>query len=215
MQLRVSLPFSSQLSPQPSNLLISHFSKHLDSHLKPYRCKQRGCAENEFSSTACLLRHEREAHGMHNHKEVLCKFKECERSLSGKGFPRKWNAHDHMKRVHRYIAPEDSTSNSGEVSSPSNSSMDMPFSEAPTLNSSTTIKRPVPDTMEFSGNSTRKTKSSGKSARGVGRSPPFPQQGSRGQRFTEQNVLPQRPCAQSSYPVSDWTPWHSQYNTTA
>ena len=80
--------------------LTKNYSKHLDSHLKPYRCKRPGCAEHRYSSIACLLRHEREAHGMHMHMELFCPIGDCERSSPGRGFPRKWNLQDHLKRVH-------------------------------------------------------------------------------------------------------------------
>lgn len=88
-------------------LLIIICSKHLDAHLKPYRCKAEACLNVPFSSTACLLRHEREAHGMHGHgdKPYLCTFEDCERRLPGNGFPRRWNLQDHMKRVHDYTVP--------------------------------------------------------------------------------------------------------------
>jgi hypothetical protein len=74
----------------------------VDSHLKPYRCKVYSCERARFSSTACLLRHEREAHAMHGHgeKPFLCTFEGCERGIPGNGFPRHWNLCDHMKRVH-------------------------------------------------------------------------------------------------------------------
>ncbi len=74
----------------------------MDSHLKPYRCKVEGCQEARFSSTACLLRHEREAHAMHGHgeKPYMCTYEGCDRSISGHGFPRQWNLRDHMRRVH-------------------------------------------------------------------------------------------------------------------
>lgn len=94
-------------------------SKHLDSHLKPYRCKVPGCVELQFSSTACLLRHEREAHGMHGHGEKphLCEFLDCDRSIQGNGFPRRWNLYDHMRRVHDYKGTP--TSSAGNSPSPS------------------------------------------------------------------------------------------------
>lgn len=77
-------------------------SKFIDSHLKPFRCKVDACSKQEFSSTACLLRHEREAHGMHGHgdRPHLCFYPGCDRGIPGNGFPRRYNLFDHMKRVH-------------------------------------------------------------------------------------------------------------------
>lgn len=82
--------------------LKCNYDKFVDSHLKPYRCKAEACEGARFSSTACLLRHEREAHGLHGHgdKPFLCMYEGCERSILGSGFPRQWNLRDHMKRVH-------------------------------------------------------------------------------------------------------------------
>ena len=76
-------------------------SKHVDSHIKPYRCNDHQCSSQQFSSTACLLRHEREAHGMHGHgdKPYPCPYPDCDRSGTN-GFPRRWNLGDHIKRVH-------------------------------------------------------------------------------------------------------------------
>jgi len=76
------------------------YSKFVDSHLRPYRCKVPSCSDSRFSSTACLLRHEREAHQMHGHQAYNCTYKGCERSQEGRGFPRAWNLKDHMRRVH-------------------------------------------------------------------------------------------------------------------
>jgi hypothetical protein len=65
------------------------------------------CENSRFSSTACLLRHEREAHAMHGHgdKPYLCTYEGCERGASGNGFPRHWNLRDHMRRVHNDPGP--------------------------------------------------------------------------------------------------------------
>jgi len=70
------------------------------------------CKDLQFSSNACLFRHEREAHGMHNHgmNPYLCEFPDCERARPDNGFPRRWNQRDHMKRVHDYEPSETSVS---------------------------------------------------------------------------------------------------------
>ncbi|KAF9888135.1 hypothetical protein FE257_009271 [Aspergillus nanangensis] len=86
------------------------YHKYLDSHLKPYRCKVPVCmdAQLQFSSNACLFRHEREAHGLHGHGDNphLCLFDGCERAVPGFGFPRRWNLFDHMRRVHDYASSD-------------------------------------------------------------------------------------------------------------
>ncbi|KIW14082.1 hypothetical protein PV08_06863 [Exophiala spinifera] len=87
------------------------YNKYLDSHLRPYRCRftdKPECEDARFSSNACLFRHEREAHGLHNHgfNPFLCKFLDCDRSREGNGFPRRWNQRDHMRRVHDYEEKE-------------------------------------------------------------------------------------------------------------
>ncbi|PHH64701.1 hypothetical protein CDD81_4142 [Ophiocordyceps australis] len=94
-------PWEPQCSHKPEKLKCN-YDKFIDSHLKPYRCKVKTCQAARFSSTACLLRHEREAHGLHGHgeKPFLCTHVGCERSTTGHGFPRQWNLRDHMKRVH-------------------------------------------------------------------------------------------------------------------
>ncbi|MCJ1398539.1 hypothetical protein MMC11_001739 [Xylographa trunciseda] len=111
-------PFATNCSHKPDKLKCN-YDKHLDSHLKPYRCKVHACVNVAFSSTACLLRHEREAHGMHGHgdKPYLCRYEDCDRSIEGNGFPRRWNLLDHMKRVHSNSGPA-----SAGCASPSTSS---------------------------------------------------------------------------------------------
>ncbi|UPX17473.1 uncharacterized protein EKO05_0007825 [Ascochyta rabiei] len=87
--------------------LKCNYDKYVDSHLKPFRCNKKTCVGVQFSSTACLLRHEREAHGMHGHgaRPHLCHFQDCERAVPGHGFPRRYNLFDHMKRVHQFDGP--------------------------------------------------------------------------------------------------------------
>ncbi|KAF2686851.1 hypothetical protein K458DRAFT_203789 [Lentithecium fluviatile CBS 122367] len=96
-------PFQAETKcPHKRTNLKCNFDKFLDSHIKPFRCKREKCDDVKFSSTACLLRHERENHGMHGHgdRPHLCYFADCDRSIAGHGFPRRYNAFDHMKRVH-------------------------------------------------------------------------------------------------------------------
>ncbi|KAJ4218026.1 hypothetical protein NW759_008620 [Fusarium solani] len=83
------------------------FDKFIDSHLKPYKCRAPGCQSTSFSSTACLFRHEREAHALHGYgdKPFLCPQEGCERATPGNGFPRRWNLVDHMRRRHKLDAP--------------------------------------------------------------------------------------------------------------
>ncbi|TVY82885.1 hypothetical protein LSUE1_G006214 [Lachnellula suecica] len=96
-------PWEGQASCQhKAEKLKCNYDKFVDSHLKPYRCKVTVCESLHFSSTACLLRHEREAHAMHGHgdKPFNCTYEGCDRGVPGNGFPRHWNLRDHMKRVH-------------------------------------------------------------------------------------------------------------------
>ena len=116
-------PFEGQpgCNHKPTDLKCNH-DKYVDSHLKPYRCNREGCPNVQFSSTACLLRHEREAHALHGHGKNpnLCYYADCERAMAGNGFRRRYNLFDHMKRVHDYTGPtnEASTSPSAEAQAP-------------------------------------------------------------------------------------------------
>jgi len=106
-------PFEAEDCGHKPTKLKCNYDKYVDSHLKPFRCKNQACVDVQFSSTACLLRHEREAHGMHGHgsKPHLCSYQDCERSISGNGFPRRYNLYDHMKRVHDFTGPTVSPTN--------------------------------------------------------------------------------------------------------
>ncbi|KAM0715320.1 hypothetical protein Q7P37_008818 [Cladosporium fusiforme] len=83
------------------------WSKHMDKHDRPYRCPQPQCSGRAgFTSSGGLLRHEREVHGSRASKEQLyCTIPECVRS-SGKGFSRKYNLKEHLRRVHGITAPD-------------------------------------------------------------------------------------------------------------
>ncbi|KAI8930563.1 hypothetical protein NX059_012173 [Plenodomus lindquistii] len=80
------------------------YDKYVDSHIKPFRCNNKACDKISFSSNACLLRHKREAHGVHGPSSGphLCEYKGCERAAVGHGFARRYNLLDHMKRVHQH-----------------------------------------------------------------------------------------------------------------
>jgi hypothetical protein len=106
MRIQVGLPFLPHGGFSPNSAPPRH-SKYVDSHIRPYRCRimdSPDCRDAKFSSNACLLRHEREAHGDHNHglNPYLCIFPGCERAKAPNGFPRAWNRRDHMMRVHGY-----------------------------------------------------------------------------------------------------------------
>lgn len=55
-------------------------------------------------------------HG-HGEKPYLCKYEDCDRSITGNGFPRRWNLQDHMKRVHDDLGPSSTGSASPSPSS--------------------------------------------------------------------------------------------------
>ena len=115
-------------------------SKFIDSHLKPFRCKSEACAKQEFSSTACLLRHEREAHGMHGHgdRPHLCFYAGCERGFAGNGFPRRYNLYDHMKRVHDHKEDPQSAIGSPDIAQGEPAGMRKPVNRKRKAPSSTT-----------------------------------------------------------------------------
>ncbi|KAK0920751.1 hypothetical protein LTR91_002795 [Friedmanniomyces endolithicus] len=78
------------------------WSKHMDKHDRPYRCPHAQCAKLQgFTYSGGLLRHEREVHGKHGgpKAQLSCPYEDCKRH-SGKGFTRKENLNEHIRRVH-------------------------------------------------------------------------------------------------------------------
>ncbi|KXT03974.1 hypothetical protein AC578_9323 [Pseudocercospora eumusae] len=78
------------------------WSKHMDKHDRPYRCPHPSCAKLQgFTYSGGLLRHEREVHGKHGgpKAQLMCPHPTCKRH-SGKGFTRKENLNEHLRRVH-------------------------------------------------------------------------------------------------------------------
>jgi len=74
----------------------------MDKHDRPYRCADPGCAKLQgFTYSGGLLRHEREVHGKHGgpKAQLMCPHEDCKRH-SGKGFTRKENLNEHIRRVH-------------------------------------------------------------------------------------------------------------------
>lgn len=75
----------------------------MDKHDRPYRCPDPGCAKLQgFTYSGGLLRHEREVHGKHGgpKAQLMCPYDGCKRH-NGKGFTRKENLNEHIRRVHQ------------------------------------------------------------------------------------------------------------------
>ncbi|KAK4546916.1 hypothetical protein LTR36_001648 [Oleoguttula mirabilis] len=78
------------------------WSKHMDKHDRPYRCPHPSCAKLQgFTYSGGLLRHEREVHNKHGgpKEQLMCPHDDCKRHV-GKGFTRKENLNEHIRRVH-------------------------------------------------------------------------------------------------------------------
>ena len=75
----------------------------MDKHDRPYRCLHPSCAKLQgFTYSGGLLRHEREVHSKHGgpKAQLMCPHEDCKRH-SGKGFTRKENLNEHIRRVHQ------------------------------------------------------------------------------------------------------------------
>lgn len=79
----------------------------MDKHDRPYRCQHASCAKLQgFTYSGGLLRHEREVHNKHGgpRSTLWCPHPNCKRS-SEKGFTRKENLQEHVRRVHSEAEP--------------------------------------------------------------------------------------------------------------
>lgn len=82
----------------------SYCRKHMDKHTRPYVCEEIGCEKIQgFTYSGGLHRHQREVHHQHGGPKAscLCPHHDCKRSLIGRGFTRKENLAEHLRRVHR------------------------------------------------------------------------------------------------------------------
>ncbi|OAL29725.1 hypothetical protein AYO20_09109 [Fonsecaea nubica] len=81
----------------------SEWKKHMDKHVRPYKCDAADCLNlRGFTYYSGLLRHEKEVHGKNitaggQHR---CPHVGCHRHI-GKGFSRDENLKVHLRRVHR------------------------------------------------------------------------------------------------------------------
>lgn len=76
----------------------------MDKHTRPYVCEEIGCEKIQgFTYSGGLHRHQREVHHQHGGPKAscLCPHRDCKRSLLGRGFTRKENLAEHLRRVHR------------------------------------------------------------------------------------------------------------------
>jgi hypothetical protein len=67
----------------------------MNKHKRPYKCIVPNCKVGNFSNSGDLKRHQRTVHGK---QKLLCPVVTCKRHL--KGFGRKDNWMEHLKRVH-------------------------------------------------------------------------------------------------------------------
>jgi len=89
----------------------------MDKHDRPYRCPQSQCAKLQgFTYSGGLLRHEREVHGKHGgpKEQLRCTVTDCKRH-TGKGFTRRENLNEHLRRVHNIVDPKDPANNAFQL----------------------------------------------------------------------------------------------------
>jgi hypothetical protein len=89
-------------SPPTTGLMpaLTHFRKHKAKHSKPYICQVPNCKHTRFGDKGGLDRHTREVRGSQTH---CCPITSCKRYV--RGFPRKYNLVEHLKRCHSSQSP--------------------------------------------------------------------------------------------------------------
>lgn len=108
--MEVRLPVFSFCTPA-GQLTNRINSKHMDKHDRPYICTEQGCEKiRGFTYSGGLLRHQREVHKKHGGPKspLMCPHQDCKRS-TGKGFTRRENLNEHLRRVHRIDTPDHSS----------------------------------------------------------------------------------------------------------
>ncbi|KAF2834211.1 hypothetical protein M501DRAFT_922691, partial [Patellaria atrata CBS 101060] len=94
------------------------WSRHMDKHDRPYKCKYPSCKYMRgFTYNGGLTRHLREVHKLYSgiKQSLFCPYKECKRSYSQE-FARKENLHEHIRRMHRNVSgSSDRAKAEGEV----------------------------------------------------------------------------------------------------
>lgn len=76
----------------------------MDKHNRPYHCEEIGCEKIQgFTYSGGLHRHQREVHHQHGGPKASCRcpHRDCKRSIIGRGFTRRENLAEHLRRVHR------------------------------------------------------------------------------------------------------------------
>ncbi|KAG4440426.1 hypothetical protein IFR05_004070 [Cadophora sp. M221] len=73
----------------------SAFRRHMNKHERPYKCPTANCKAKDFTNSGDLKRHQRT---VHSKGLFFCPVSSCKRYA--KGFGRKDNREEHVKRVH-------------------------------------------------------------------------------------------------------------------
>ncbi|KAK0116290.1 hypothetical protein ONS95_013312 [Cadophora gregata] len=89
----------------------SAFRRHMNKHERPYKCTTSNCKAREFTNPGDLKRHQRT---VHSKGAFFCPISSCKRHA--RGFGRKDNRDEHLKRVHSQDVPP--TSDSPESQTP-------------------------------------------------------------------------------------------------